>query len=133
MIIKSRKNLANNSILKVFALIFGYAFWLILAKNQVIEINHQIPLTFYLPESNLNLTGPTNLTIGLLASRLNLQKLDLKTIGAHIDTSNLKKPGIYPISITNDHIFLPNYVKLLYYTPVMINIELSEQNFNEQT
>lgn len=133
MIIKSKKKLANNSVIKAFSLIFGYAFWLILAKNQIIEISHNIPLTFYLPEAKLNLTGPSNITVGLKASRFDLQKLDLKSMGAHIDTSNLTKPGVYPISITSEQIFVPNYLKLLYYTPVMINIEISESNFNEQT
>lgn len=126
MLTKSKKNLSRNCLLKVSALIFGYAFWLILAQDQIVQITPVIPLSFYMPENSFKIVAPSELTVALSGKRLDLQKLDLQNIGAHIDTSNLTKPGVYNIQITTEHIFLPSYVKLLYYFPVMINLELSE-------
>ncbi len=133
MLTKSKKNLSGNYILKAGALIFGYAFWLILAQDQIVQISPEIPLSFYLPENNFKIIAPSKLNISLSAKRLDLQKLDLHNLGAHIDASSLNTAGIHQIQVANEHIFLPSYVKLLYYSPVIINIELSEQNKHEQT
>ncbi len=133
MLTKSKKNLNSNYILKAGALVFGYAFWLILAQDQIVQISTVIPLSFYMPENNFKILAPSEINIALSGKRLNLQKLDLHNIGAHVDTSNLDKTGIHQIEIATEHIFLPSYVKLLYYSPVIINIELSEQNKHEQT
>lgn len=115
----------SNPLLKVTALIFGYAFWLILAQNQSLQITQKIPLSFYMPQNEFQVTAPSEITVGLAGKRIDLQKLDLANLGVHIDTSALSKIGTYPIKITTEHIFLPNYIKLLYYTPVIINLELS--------
>ena len=128
MITKSKKNLGRNSLLKIVALLFGYAFWLILAQDQLIQITPIIPLSFYTPENNFKISAPHELTIGITGKRLDLQKLNLHNIGAHIDLSDLTKAGTYQLQVTTENIFLPNYVKLLYYHPVMINLELSESN-----
>jgi len=126
MITRSKKNRNNNSLLKIAALLFGYAFWLILAQDQLIQISPVIPLSFYLPENKFKIDAPHELTIGLTGKRLELQKLNLNNLGAHIDLSDLTKTGTYQLQITTENIFLPSYVKLLYYHPVMINLELSE-------
>jgi YbbR domain-containing protein len=127
MTIKSKKSLGSNCILKISALIFGYAFWLILAQDQTIEITPMIPLSFYMPENNFKIVAPSELTAKLSGKRLNLQKLNLNNIGAHIDASNLNQPGTYRIEINPEHIFLPSYVKLLYYHPVIVNLELIDE------
>jgi len=120
--------LTSSSVLKITALLFGYAFWLVLAQNQFLKINQKIPLSFYTPEDQFNITAPSEVTVELLGKRSDLQKIDLNALGIQIDISHLKQTGVYPIKINANHIFLPNYVKLLYYTPAMINLELSERN-----
>lgn len=120
--------LTSKSILKITALIFGYAFWLVLAQNQSLKISKNIPLSFYMPEDQFNITAPSEVTIELFGKRSDLQKIDLDTLGINLDISNLNKNGVHPIKIDTNHLFLPNYVKLLYYTPAMINLELSERN-----
>ena len=117
--------LANNYLLKVAALIFGYSFWLILAQNQSLQISHKIPLSFYLPQNDLKINAPANIEINLLGKRHDLQKIDLASLGVHIDVSHILQTGIYPIQINPNQIFLPNNVKLLYYTPVIINLEIN--------
>jgi hypothetical protein len=124
---KPKIKLTSTPLLKITALIFGYIFWLILAQEQMLQTNLAIPISFYMPqETGLNIAGPSQISVHLLGKRIDLQKLDLKNIGAHIDTSHLKEPGNYQLPIASEHIFLPNYVKMLYYTPVMINIEISK-------
>lgn len=117
--------LISSSLLKIVALIFGYAFWLILAQNQSLQIVQKIPLSFYTPQSELKINAPIEVEINLLGKRHDLQKIDLANLGAHIDISHITQAGIYPMQIDTGHIFLPNNVKLLYYTPVMINLEVS--------
>lgn len=125
MTTKTKPILTSKSVLKITSVVFGYAFWLILAQNQELQVTQAIPLSVYIPNDELKLTGPDHITVSLLGKRLDLQKLDFKTIGAHIDATNLNTAGIHPVEISTSHIFLPNYVKLLYYTPVIINLELS--------
>ena len=125
MLTTTKPILTSKSVLKIASVVFGYAFWLILAQNQDLQITQTIPLSVYLANDELKLSGPEHITVGLLGKRLYLQKLDFQTIGAHIDGTNLNTAGTYPIQISTSHIFLPNYVKLLYYTPVIINLELS--------
>ena len=117
--------LINSSVLKIVALIFGYAFWLILAQNQSLQIMQKIPLSFYTTKSDLKITAPTEIELNLLGQRHDLQKIDPSSLGTQIDISHITKAGIYPVQIETNHIFLPNNVKLLYYTPVMINLEIS--------
>jgi hypothetical protein len=117
--------LINSSVLKIVALIFGYAFWLILAQNQSLQIMQKIPLSFYTTKSDLKITAPTEIELNLLGKRRDLQKIDPASLGTQIDISHITKAGIYPVQIETGHIFLPNNVKLLYYTPVMINLEIS--------
>ncbi len=121
-----QKNLLSNALLKVVALIFGYSIWLILAQHQPLKINHNIPLSFYLPNNTANIHSPSEITVHLLGKRLDFQKLDFKSLGVHIDISSLQAPGTYQIPITSEQIFLPNHIQLLYYSPVMINLELED-------
>ena len=121
----TKQILTSNPLLKVVALIFGYTFWLILAQNQTIYLKHKIPLSFYIPENKLHLNAPTELTIGITGKRIDLQKLDFANLGAHIDVSKLNSPGQYNIHISPEDIFLPNYVKLIHYSPVIIKLELT--------
>jgi hypothetical protein len=121
----TKQILTSNPLLKVAALIFGYAFWLILAQSQSIHVTKKISLSFYMPQNKLVITAPTQLTIRLLGKRIDLQKIDFSSLGAHIDTSNLIKPGTYPIHVSPEHIFLPSSVKLVHYTPVVVDLELN--------
>ena len=125
MIAIRKQSITSNHLLKVSALIFGYAFWLILAQNQNIMLTQTIPLSFYMPQNKSNITAPTEITIGITGKRIDLQRLDFNNLGAHIDTSDITQPGVYEIQILPEHIFLPNSVKLVHYSPVMVNLELS--------
>lgn len=116
----------TNSILKVGALLFGYAFWLMLAQNQTLLVQQNIPLSFYLPENEYGLKAPTAISVTLQGKRRELQTLNLNRLSAHIDASELKIPGTYTVQILPEHIFLPNYVKLMNYTPVVTQIELAK-------
>lgn len=117
--------LINNSVLKITALIFGYAFWLILAQRQSLQITQKVPLSFYTPQSGLEIKAPINIEFNLEGTRKDLQKIDLAGLGVHLDLSHITQPGHYQVPIIKDQIFLPNNVKLLYYTPVIINLEVN--------
>lgn len=117
--------LINNSLLKILALIFGYVFWLILAQHQSLKITQKIPLSFYNTQNELKINVPENVEINLLGKRHDLQKIDLAGLGVHLDLSHITQAGNYQVPVDTNQIFLPNNVKLLYYTPVMINLEVN--------
>lgn len=125
MNVQLKSILISNSLLKIFALIFGYFFWYILAQNQSLEIVQKVPLSFYTPQSEFKVIAPTEIELNLVGKRHDLQKIAFANLENQIDISHLTQPGQYPIEIEPKHIFLPNNVKLLYYTPVIINLEIS--------
>ena len=119
----------NRPILKVSSLIFGYLFWLMIAQNQHISINHQVPLYFFGLNKDLKTTAaPEQINAIISGKRMDLANFNLDENSAHIDVSNLDTAGSYNVKVPKENIFLHNHFKLLNYWPSSLSIQIDQKN-----
>jgi hypothetical protein len=118
----------NNHTLKIFSLIFGYLFWIILVQNQKINTTTDVPLCFYGLNENLEIIAPENIQIKILAKRIDLANIDHSQIAAiHVDANKYNIVGEYKIKLNDTDIFLHNKIKLIDYFPSEISIKVKEK------
>jgi len=120
----------NNHLLKLLSVIFGYAFWVMLAQLQIIELKLKIPLSFYGLQNNLKINTQENVNVQLAGKRMNFYDLDISKLAAHINLENIKNEGKYNINLLPENIFLHNKIKLLNYDPTNIWIEIQKDETN---
>lgn len=118
----------NNQLLKIASLIFGYAFWIMLAQLQVIELNLKVPLSFYGLQNNLKVDVQEDIEVHLTGKRIDFYKLDMSKIAVHVNLDNIKENGKYNIKLLSENIFLHNKIKLLSYSPSNLLIQVNPAN-----
>ncbi len=116
----------NNTMLKIICLLCGYSFWYIASFDTVITTHITIPLSFISTTNNYTINAPETITITLKGKRSDLYTLDTQTLAAHINIDNYPS-GKHDIIITEYHLFLPNTITLVRYTPSNLCININSQ------
>lgn len=119
-----QSTITNNQLLKISSIIFGYAFWIMLAQVQTIELNIKLPISFYNLPANLKINSPENIQVNLSGKRSDFYNLDITKLAVHINLEHISKDGNYNINVTPENIFLHNKIKLLNYVPANFMIEI---------
>lgn len=123
------KNIAiNNHLLKAGSLLFGYAFWVMLAQLQIIELNLKVPLSFYGLQNNFKTDSQESIDVKLSGKRIDFYNLDISKLAVHVNLDNIKEIGQYNIKLLNKNIFLHNKIKLLSYDPTNLLIQINSIN-----
>jgi hypothetical protein len=123
--INQPKLIINNLTLKVLALLLGYGLWLALAHHQPTKLELIIPVLFGELVAPFQITAPQTITATIFGKRADLQKLHVSSLGAYLNLSELKQAGSYQVHISPKQIFLPSNIKLLDYSPVLVDIQLN--------
>ena len=120
----------SKPILKIFSLIFGYFFWLIIAQNQNVQIKKPINLYFFGLNKNLGIVAPIKKVNTIISGkRINLGNFKKIENSAHIDLSDYNNSGTYTIALEKENIFLHNEYKLINYWPSSLSIQLDQKKF----
>ncbi len=108
--------------LKCCALIVGYALWHTLSKHYKIETTVALPLSFY-NQRGTTIQAPETVRVKVYASRKQIFKT-VENAAIHYDASSLPH-GTSTITISPEHIFLPDSVSLLHSLPTNIKVTVT--------
>ena len=101
----------------------GYAFWCMLSQSHTTQLHVTVPLTFYNVPKTLSLQAPEEIPVTLVGKRIDLWHIDRKTLAIHVDLAG-KKAGSHPLQLAATHLFLPETIKLVDYTPCNLSVQL---------
>ena len=117
-----KKNLLNNSFLKLYALCVGYSIWSSLSTLVPTTCSFTVPLCFYGNSTgNTLLDAPEYVTIHLAAYKKDLYALTPESLAFHVNSDELTF-GINRIPTTHNHLFLPDRYKLVHCNPAYITV-----------
>lgn len=102
-------------VLKLAALLCGYALWHTTSKYQKITITKEIPLCFYNNSPDTLIEAPDTISVTFQGNRENIFGTTFDS-AVHIDAHSLQE-GDQKQTITREQIFLPESVRLLHYVP----------------
>lgn len=119
-----KKLFLNRISLKLISLFLGYSFWYIATINQVITIPLVIPL-YFTSQKQYAIEAPEKITVTIQAKRSDIYSIDQQNLAAHVTIDNLL-PGKHGIIITNNHLFLPDTISIVNYTPANLYINIKE-------
>lgn len=122
-----KKLLLDNLPLKLISLMLGYAFWCMLSQSHTAQLRLTVPLTFYNIPETLSLNAPEEVPVTLVGKRVDLWHIDRKTVAIHVDLAG-KQAGNHPLQLTAAHLFLPDTIKLVDYTPCNLSVRLSSKD-----
>jgi hypothetical protein len=73
------------------------------------------------------LHAPENIDVTFKGKRADIYALDKEALAAHINISKLL-PGTHGISLTKQHLFLPENITLVHYKPSNLTITISDKH-----
>ena len=121
-----KKLLPDNLPLKLISLMLGYAFWCMLSQSHTAQLHVSVPLTFYNVPETLAIHAPEEIPVTIVGKRVDLWHIDRKTLAIHVDLAG-KQAGIHPLQLTAAHLFLPDTIKLVDYTPCNLSVQLNSK------
>ena len=124
---KNRKDILPSIILKICALVIGYAIWHVFSQAQTITITHTVPVCFDNQSDKQIIKGPETVTVSLQGKREAFRTIDLNLLAAHINIARLSAQQSR-IHLLCSHLFLPEHILLVDYSPAPIVVEMSEEN-----
>jgi len=126
MVLSPKKILSTNAPLKVFSMILGYLVWSVFSSGNTTTITQEVPLCFYNASEKCIVNAPETLTVTLAGKRADLHSIDYDALAIHLNAHNLE-PGINPIQLNKDTLFLPDTIKLVHYTPIPLVVEMTKK------
>lgn len=122
------KLLTNKYNLVINSTILGFCFWYSLSTMRPIEITLKVPLTFYGENAEkYNLETIESIKICLKALKKDFYNLQFNNLAIHLNIDTLHA-GENHISITSEHLFLPEEIKLINYKPSNIAVIVKKNN-----
>lgn len=113
---------------KTCSLLIGYFLWNIIGTLSSASISVSIPLSWYNLSDSYTIESPEQLTVTLSGKRSYIRALNLKTLAAHINGKNiLNNNAPNYITLTQQHLFLPESIKLVHYTPYPLIVSAHEK------
>jgi len=106
--------------LKLFSLFIGFGLWFVLGQTVGSSISLTVPLTFY-NTLNSQIKSAEKVAITLSGIRKDLWALDQTQLAIHIDASQLKS-GKNIVNLSQEHLLIPEHIKILHYNPANIII-----------
>jgi hypothetical protein len=122
-----KKLFLSNAPLLIISLVLGYSFWYIASYDQTIMLNLNVPLCFAGAVDNYKLHAPENIDVTFKGKRADIYALDKEALAAHINISKLL-PGTHGILLTKQHLFLPDNITLVQYTPSNLTITIADKH-----
>lgn len=120
-----RKKIQTPGLIKIAALIIGYALWYNVHHSTLQTMSLDIPLCFYNVADGCHLTeSPAHVTVHIQGKAEYLRNMRTQDIAAHINAAPLKC-GTQKILLSKNHLFLPDSAKLVHYdpSPLVVRIE----------
>lgn len=124
---RTKKNVWRNVPLKVISLMLGYTFWYIFGNSHTSTVWITVPLCFYNVPTAQTIRAPETISIKVAGKRSDLRSLDPEQLAIHINAEKLQH-GRNILALTDDALFLPNFIKLVHYTPSNPMVEILPLN-----
>ena len=125
-----KNSLTHNAIIKTVSFIIACGIWHALSQSYTIDTWLTVPLCFYSAhpdqQTGKQITAPEQIAIHLTGKRELLRTINLETLAVHINSDALHD-GPNPINIQSAHLFLPETIKLLHYSPANIIITINSK------
>jgi hypothetical protein len=93
-----------------------------MSTNRILEISKIVPLCIH--SLKYCITHPPVVNITLKGPRAALKTIDWKNLAAHIDFDQISQSPPC-VSLTTNHLSLPNTIKLISYTPSPLSLEIT--------
>jgi len=117
---------SKNFLLKLVSLLFGFAFWYLFTHEQQSYQQIAVPISFHDIPSDFLIKAPETIEITIRGKRIDLHNLNAESLAFHINAGSLKK-GKNSLSLSTDHLFLPDHVSLLNYSPSTILVYVHDK------
>ena len=117
--------LLSNSMIKLYALVFGFLIWLIVSQSHIVSITKTVPLSFYNQPRNAQVYAPETVTISTFGPKRHLTQTFGSEYSVHINLANYQA-GSHKIELTQQDLFLPQSVKLLQLKPSILQIKIAQ-------
>ncbi|MGC2310985.1 MAG: CdaR family protein [Candidatus Babeliaceae bacterium] len=117
--------LNSTSIAKISAFSIALFIWSLMTSWRILEITQLIPLHFYTKLYTITQI-PQTIQVTLKGPRTALKQIDWKSLAAHIDLDQVKNPQV-PFMLVQEHLNLPNTIKLLSSNPSSLALQLTPQ------
>ena len=121
-----KKLLFSNAPLKIISLFLGYSLWYVASLNQTVTLSMNVPLCFNALQHPYDVQAPETIDVLLQGKRAALHSIDKTELAAHVDIGKLL-PGKHGIILNERHLFLPQTISLVQYTPANISIAIVDR------
>ena len=117
----TKKIFQSKLLLSAIAIIYAYFLWLMISQSFMDSIHINVPIIFYdIPAKN-EIKTQENIDVHVKGQRFDLRHLVKQNVSVSISAKNLTL-GENPFTISQEHIFLPDEVKLIDYNPAQLTI-----------
>ena len=117
-----KKIFKTKFLLKVLAIIYAYLWWVIISQSLGSTIKINLPILLYDAPENLNIKAPDSVDLYIKGKRYDIRNFLSQSPTINVDAKRFSDPGHHKYPILQEHIFLPEEIKLLDYKPSQLDV-----------
>ena len=114
-------------LLKAIAILYAYLLWIIISQTLFSSLRVPVPVILYDTPENLTIQSPKSIDIYLKGKRRDLKSFISQNPSITINANAFQSPGSHSYAILEEHIFLPEEIKLIDYRPSNLNILVTQK------
>lgn len=119
MLINMKNIFTANPILKVNSLVLGAFIWYITSQHQALHVQVKAPVCLENISDHHTINIPDEITLQISGNRSDLEHIDYSNLALHVNAQELNE-GTNFIAITHEKLFLPQSIKLINYSPLVV-------------
>ena len=113
-------------LLKAIAILYAYFLWLLISQSFFTSKQINIPVILYDIPEQFDVDSPQSIDIIVKGRRFDMRNFIVQNPSLHIDAKSLV-PGNQRHVISEEHILLPEEIKLIDYNPSVLNIKVNQK------
>ena len=117
-----KKIFKTRLLLKVLAIIYAYLLWVIISQSLTSSIKINIPIVLYNEPKNINIKSTDSIDLYIKGKRHDIRNFLSQSPTVTIDAEKFSNEGNHKYPILQEHIFLPEEIKLLNYKPSQLDV-----------
>ena len=119
-----KKIFTTKLLLKVVAILYAYFLWLIISQSLSTSLDTKLPIIIYNIPQQHTVKAPSYVNVRLTGKRMELRDFVSQSPSVNIDGSTFFV-GDNDCPVLQEHIFLPQEIKLIDYKPSRLKIRVT--------
>lgn len=110
---------------KISALLCAFGCWYLFNTLQSVHSTYEIPVHFNSTDMSLDFKYPTTITANIQGTKASLYTLSSNEMVVYLDGTRYTTPGTYTVIVKPEDIIIPSSVKLLHYSPAIVQLTIT--------